>query len=193
MTEGGRPREFVEESVLDAALEVFWSQGYAGTTMTHLVKSAGIGRQSLYNAFGDRRAIFLRALDRYFAQQLSTFLEPLERDDATLADVRVVLLRLARQQARGERRGCLLLNSSMELGRDDREVRERTQRYMRRLRRSYQSTVERAGGADPRASAEALVAVTLGVHVMARAGASERAMADAVEGTLARLILDDGV
>jgi TetR/AcrR family transcriptional repressor of nem operon len=195
MSQGGRPREFAEEAVLDAAASLFWSQGYEATSMSDIVRATGLGRQSVYNAFGDKRAIFLRALDRYRDRALSAFLVQLEGDDVDLAQVRAALLRLARGQARGERRACLLLNSAMELGRDDDDVRTRTQDHMRRLRRAFQLAVERAQrrGAidtarDARAAAESLVAVTLGLHLMAKAGASERALCDAVEGGLRGLL-----
>jgi TetR/AcrR family transcriptional repressor of nem operon len=194
MARGGRPREFVEDAVLDEAADLFWSQGYEATSMADIASVTGLGRQSVYNAFGDKRGVFLKALDRYRDRVLSSFLVQLEGDAVTPADVRVALLRLARHQARGARRGCLLLNASVELGREDEAVRERTQGYMKRLRRAAQVAVERAqaGGAledrSPRACAESVVALVLGLHVMAQAGASERAMADAVEGTMFALL-----
>jgi TetR/AcrR family transcriptional repressor of nem operon len=61
----GRPKEFDRDAVLDRALEVFWDRGYDGTSMADLVESLGIGRQSLYDTFGDKRALYLLALDRY--------------------------------------------------------------------------------------------------------------------------------
>ena len=60
-----RPREFEEGVVLDAAMECFWNRGYEATSMRDLVDKTGITGASLYNAFGDKRAIYQRALDRY--------------------------------------------------------------------------------------------------------------------------------
>ena len=60
-----RPREFEEDAVLDAAMECFWNRGYEATSMRDLVEKTGITGASLYNAFGDKRALYERALDRY--------------------------------------------------------------------------------------------------------------------------------
>jgi TetR/AcrR family transcriptional repressor of nem operon len=68
----GRPKEFDREAVLDRALEVFWDRGYDGTSMSDLVDALGVGRQSLYDTFGDKRALYLLALDRYRAERGTT-------------------------------------------------------------------------------------------------------------------------
>ena len=70
----GRPRQFDEEQALERALELFSKQGYAATSMADLVEHTGVSKQSLYNTFGDKRSLFLAALDRYC-----------ERSDAGLA------------------------------------------------------------------------------------------------------------
>lgn len=60
-----RPREFDEAEVLDQAVEVFWSRGYEGTSISDLEAATGLGRQSLYNAFGGKKELFARAVERY--------------------------------------------------------------------------------------------------------------------------------
>src|SRR5260221_6856216 len=61
----GRPRQFDEKEALDAALHVFWAKGYDGATIDDLVEAMGIGRPSLYGAFGDKEALFARCLEHY--------------------------------------------------------------------------------------------------------------------------------
>src|ERR1700755_1312233 len=61
----GRPRSFDEDDALKKATQVFWSKGYDGVTIDDLVEGMGVGRPSLYAVFGDKRAIFLRALKAY--------------------------------------------------------------------------------------------------------------------------------
>src|ERR687895_845688 len=61
----GRPREFDQDEALDTALEVFWRQGYEGTSLGELTVAMGINRPSLYAAFGNKEALFRKALDRY--------------------------------------------------------------------------------------------------------------------------------
>ena len=63
-----RPREFDEEAVLDAAVQCFWANGYEGASVRELASSMGIAGASLYNAFGDKQALYQRALARYVEQ-----------------------------------------------------------------------------------------------------------------------------
>ncbi len=60
-----RPREFERDVVLDRAMQVFWSRGYEATSIQHLVDRMGIQRGSLYDTFGDKRALFFAAINRY--------------------------------------------------------------------------------------------------------------------------------
>jgi AcrR family transcriptional regulator len=61
----GRPRSFNEDEVLDAALRTFWLRGYEGTSIDDLTAATGLGRASLYGAFGDKEQMFRRAVERY--------------------------------------------------------------------------------------------------------------------------------
>ncbi len=61
----GRPRSFETDKALDRALQVFWRKGYEGASLSDLTKAMGINRPSLYAAFGDKEALFRKALDRY--------------------------------------------------------------------------------------------------------------------------------
>ena len=63
----GRPRGFDPDAVLDRVIPVFWARGYEGASMEDLTAAAGLARPSLYAAFGDKRGLFLAALDRYAA------------------------------------------------------------------------------------------------------------------------------
>src|ERR1700733_4425852 len=61
----GRPREFNVDKALDKALKVFWRKGYEGTSLPDLTRAMGINRPSLYAAFGNKEALFRKAIDRY--------------------------------------------------------------------------------------------------------------------------------
>lgn len=106
----GRPRSFDETGALEKATQVFWSKGYDGVTIDDLVEGMGVGRPSLYAIFGDKRAIFLRALKAYAerkgAAAAKALLEP-----QTLRDSIVGFLRYAVESAtqKGSARGCLMM------------------------------------------------------------------------------------
>ena len=106
----GRPRTFDEAGALEKATQVFWLKGYDGVTIDDLVEGMGVGRPSLYAVFGDKRAIFLRALKAYAerkgASAARALLSPLSLRDAIAA-----FLRYAVESAteRGSARGCLMM------------------------------------------------------------------------------------
>jgi AcrR family transcriptional regulator len=110
---------------LDQAVEVFWSKGYEATSITDLEEALGLGRQSIYNAFGGKRELFLQALDRY-AERSGTLRRKAYRSG--LNGIRDFLEETAEFLTTGpERRGCFLTRSLLEEGRT-RDVAQRCER-----------------------------------------------------------------
>jgi TetR/AcrR family transcriptional repressor of nem operon len=125
MTPAGRPREFDEDVALDAAMEAFWHHGYAGTSMANLEKATGLGKGSIYKAFGDKHALFLRALTRYLEQNMK-MAAPGFIGAATATEGVRRLMKWAQSQGvseDGARIGCMAVNTINELAQDDLEVR----------------------------------------------------------------------
>ena len=83
-----RPKSFDPDHALDRAMCAFWKKGYASTSISDLTKAMGINKFSLYSTFGDKRAVFLAALDRYSAQVVGTLLDTLENPESGLAEIR---------------------------------------------------------------------------------------------------------
>src|SRR5579872_2340516 len=106
----GRPRSFDEMGALEKATQVFWSKGYDGVTIDDLVEGMGVGRPSLYAIFGDKRAIFLRALKAYAERKGAAAAKALLAPE-TLRDSIVGFLRYAVESAtqKGSARGCLMI------------------------------------------------------------------------------------
>jgi TetR/AcrR family transcriptional repressor of nem operon len=114
-------RQFDEGVVLEAMMRVFWRQGFEATSIDDLVAASGVKRQSLYNAFGDKEAMFLRALDRYRETVAAPILAALGGDDPHAALQRYIALHIERMAEPGSPTGCLIAGSCTELGgRDDR-------------------------------------------------------------------------
>ena len=78
----GRRRSFNTEQALDSALRLFWRKGYEGTSLSDLTKAMGINRPSLYSAFGNKEALFRKALDRYAEGPAGYFSEALKKPTA---------------------------------------------------------------------------------------------------------------
>lgn len=105
----GRPRSFDETGAVDKAIQVFWSKGYDGVTIDDLVAGMGVGRPSLYAVFGDKRAIFLRALRAYAERKGASAARALFSPQG-LRDSIAGFLRynVERATEKGSARGCLL-------------------------------------------------------------------------------------
>lgn len=176
-----RPRKFDEDQVVHASRDVFWSQGYAGTSLDDLGEATGLGRGSLYNAFGDKQTIFLRSLDDY-CSETSDGLRAQLRDpemaayDRLIAHVETITASTA---ADTDRRGCLMAKSAAELSATEPEVTKRVKRTLDAWLRELTATISEAQregdldpGADPRAVASLLLAVLRGIEALRTGGAS---------------------
>lgn len=119
-----RPREFDIDTVLDHAIDAFWANGYEGTSMADLVEAMGLQKGSIYKAFGDKRALFIAALQRYLDRLFIKNKTMLAHDDPITAVDQWMrgIVELAKQD--GACLGCLALNSAIECGRDEPDIRE---------------------------------------------------------------------
>ena len=189
---GGRPRAFDEQTVLDRAMELFWRDGYAGTSLQALLDHMGISRQSLYNAFGDKKKLYLACLDRYVERRTNAMLAELEAPGAGFEAVRTFFERLASEKRRQSEppRTCLIGRSCVELSADDAAVRERVQQHMCRVydafRNALRTSVERGEveALEPDAVARHLTATLQGLGIMARSGVAPEDLDAAVRVAL---------
>ncbi|MGW7418965.1 TetR/AcrR family transcriptional regulator [Streptomyces sp. NPDC054813] len=109
----GRPRSFDRDEALEGAIAVFWEHGYEATSIALLTKTVGIGAASLYAAFGDKRALFLEALDRYLGTYGAFTARALAEETNARAAVERLLREAAAAYTRPDRpRGCLLINAA---------------------------------------------------------------------------------
>jgi TetR/AcrR family transcriptional regulator, transcriptional repressor for nem operon len=182
-----RPREFEEAAVLDAATDCFWRNGYEATSVRDLAAQMGITGTSLYNAFGDKRSLFRRALERYVERSMRARIARLESTlspkDAVRAFVTEIVERSLDDPAR---RGCLLVNSALEIAPHDprlgAEIADRLHEIESFFRRAV--TAAQADGTvprdrSPRDLARLLLGVILGIRVLARTNPS-RALLEGV-------------
>ena len=189
-----RPREFDAGQVLDRATELFWSKGYEETSMRDLEEGLGVGRQSLYSTFGDKRDLFLAALDRYAAQQAEG-VAPLLQPGAGLEEIRTYFNDLVKRTAcAGPRRSCMMLNSVVQFGQSDPEVARRYEANQEQLAAAFRYALsgaarkgELSASADVAALALFLVSQLYGLAVLSKSGASPATLARVVDTALAAL------
>jgi TetR/AcrR family transcriptional regulator, transcriptional repressor for nem operon len=172
----GRPRKFDEPAVLDAAMDCFWRAGYEATSVRDLAARMGISGTSLYNAFGDKRSLFCEVLRRYTNQSTR---ERIARCETTLPPkeaMRAFLGEIIERSVNGDRRGCLLVNTALEVAPHDRELGAEVAAYLGEIEAFFRRAVAAAqtdGSApsrhDPADLARLLLSVTLGLRVLARA------------------------
>jgi len=109
----GRTREFDEDAVLEQATRLFWHRGYDAVSIQDLESATGVGRGSLYHAFGDKEGVFLAVLDRYLATQGTPPFDHLDHPDVGEGIRRMFAAITARLRTPGNPRGCLLTNTSL--------------------------------------------------------------------------------
>lgn len=171
-----RPREFDEHAVLEAASAAFWTKGYEATTTRDLVKSTGLTQPSLYNAFGDKRGLYLRALEHYLEHTLRERIDRLERTASPAQGVTLFFHEiLERTLADPDKRGCMLVNSALETTSDDEAFREIVATefaevhaffYRRMVAAAESGEITPVVSADD--AATHLLATLIGVRVLAR-------------------------
>lgn len=152
-----RPREFDRDEALDRAMRVFWSRGYSATSTEDLLAAMEIGRQSLYNAFGDKRKLYLEALDRYQQHSISGHIERLTRGASALAGIKALLLGTIADNAGDRENGCMGVNSVGEFGATDAEVNAIRAAGAKRLKQPLLARIheaQRNGEIDPQMNAE---------------------------------------
>jgi TetR/AcrR family transcriptional repressor of nem operon len=172
-----RTREFSRDEVLHRAMERFWAQGYDAVSMRDLLDVMQIGRQSLYDTFGDKHSLFLACLERYADAARARVLAPLRAADGGLMAIERHFVEGARSMTDGPRRACFMANTTMELAPHDPAVAAITSAFAHELHAAFLVALDRAGAMgqvaidDPDAEAWRLVNATYGLGALSKAGA----------------------
>ena len=189
----GRPKAFDRDAVLEKALELFWEKGYAATGIGELTAHMGIGRQSLYDTFGDKQALYLEALALYKEKRLAQAREIFEAPGSPMGNLRAFFV-VWREEALCGTGGCMMVNTSTELGPVDDAAARIVERAMGRLETLTRDLLERArdaGELTPRASPRALARLIMtlanGMAAQSRLGLGEEEIDD-VLGAIGALI-----
>jgi TetR/AcrR family transcriptional repressor of nem operon len=118
----GRPREFDEEAALEAAMDAFWAKGFEATSMADLCTCTGLHKGSLYQAFGDKHALFMRSLQHYADTEFKESAAVALQQETPLGSIRALVRTVCSHLDAGK--GCLMINSMVELAPHDPAVKK---------------------------------------------------------------------
>ncbi|CAM3712964.1 TetR family transcriptional regulator [Bordetella sputigena] len=171
----GRPRQFDETQALDRALEYFWQHGYEAASVRDLADAMDLTGASLYNAFGDKPALYRRALEHYIDISVVDRIDRLKSRGPMKAIEGFFAEMIERSLRDPHRKGCMLVNAALESAPRDPELRERVADVLRRIESFFRRCV-RAGQRDGTITqsqsaadlARMLLGVQLGLRVLAR-------------------------
>jgi TetR/AcrR family transcriptional regulator, transcriptional repressor for nem operon len=189
-----RSREFDEGAVLDAAAECFWARGYEATSVRDLIERTGLTGASLYNAFGDKRALYRKALERYVSGSVlerirrCEALAPREAIDAFFSEI------VKRSLGDRQHKGCMLVNAAVDVAPHDPEFQRNVAAVLTRMEMFFLDRI-RAGQADKTITrsipaediARHLLGVLIGVRVLARVRPEQKLLRGVIAPALALL------
>jgi TetR/AcrR family transcriptional repressor of nem operon len=165
-----RPKEFDPDVALEKAMDLFHRQGYEATSMQDLVDEMGVGRGSLYETFGSKQQLFNACLARY-GLGLYGYISQLDGAENPLETIRTIVRETAEHQSTVSR-GCLMVNTTIELAAHDDVVRAAVGRAWDKIEKAFRVGLERARQAgdlsadkNPRALARFLVTTMHGISV----------------------------
>ncbi|MDR0241039.1 MAG: TetR/AcrR family transcriptional regulator [Burkholderia sp.] len=178
-----RPREFDRDDALERALRVFWEKGYAATSTDDLLSAMQIGRQSLYNAFGDKRKLYVEALERYQSESVSGHVARLTAPASALAGIEALLLGVIAVNATERGLGCMGVNAICEFGAADPELAGLREKAGAMLHRQVVARIREGQDAgeidrtlDAREAASFVLTTMQGIQLGARAGSKSQAL-----------------
>jgi AcrR family transcriptional regulator len=187
-------RQFDEDEMIANALDVFWRKGLHDATMQDLAAATGVQRGSLYNAYGDKEAIFLRAFDRYAEEFLDAAGTALAQGDAAAGFRNFFDMIIVNMTDGSPPRGCLTTRTALDAAISSTDVRQRVQGVLGRLEQLIGKAISAAPNkrstADANRLARVIVTFTRGLAVMERAGYSRKQLRESAATFIEAVIGD---
>lgn len=181
-----RPKSFDEQQVLEKAIDVFCRKGFDGTSIPELISELGICRQSLYNSFGDKQGLFLKALELYGNSEVQAKLDLLSAPGPPIENLRTMIRGWAALAATCPGEGCLTV-TAIVVSRDDPEALGTVEQQVDRLEHAFEANLLRAEAAGELKAnvnllriARSLTATCYGLGLLSRLPGSSPRIGDAV-------------
>ncbi|MEO0407934.1 MAG: TetR/AcrR family transcriptional regulator [Cyanobacteria bacterium P01_A01_bin.135] len=190
----GPNKQFDPEVALSKAMEVFWAKGYEAASLSELLKQMGIGKKSLYDTYGNKQALFLKALDHYANLQVKAIRDRLSAPGSPLANLKALLQDWQVHHAQPQSCGCMIGTNIADFSTDDEAVAKVMRAYLTRLEDVFCAAITRAQKAgevssaiEPRAIAQLLLCTTQGMALLGRVLEGEALLGGAVTSAIALL------
>ncbi|HEY9003365.1 MAG TPA: TetR/AcrR family transcriptional regulator [Mucilaginibacter sp.] len=190
-----RTKDFDEDEVLQKAMNIFWHKGYNGTSMQDLVDGLGISRSSMYDTFGDKHTLFIRALENYkkiATNEMKALVD--KAPSAKEAIRRMFEYTIAELVSDKQHKGCFLVNAGVEMAPHDTEVNKmlcendrQLEKYFNEAIKKGQASGEISNEKDSHALAQFILNSIKGIRVTAKSGADKKIFRDIVEVTMSAL------
>jgi AcrR family transcriptional regulator len=178
-----RPREFDQERALHRAISIFSQKGLAATSTDDLMRAMDVGRQSMYDTFGHKRALFLKALEVYVTEKVRSINVEFQTPGSPLASIRRALVHFAERRDLSSTDGCMSINAICEFGMRDEDVTRITRSAARIQRHTLMDALRRAqmeGELDAQTDLESLAdffeSTLAGIRIAAKAGKTRPAL-----------------
>ena len=189
-----RPPEFDRQQALEAALKLFWSQGYTATSLSQLLDAMAIGRSSFYAAFLDKRSLFVEVLELFARRTERLLLDEWDKSESLTAIPRFFEITLFEVPARRASRGCLMVNTILELADVDAELSQLAASHLASIEAAFSRCFAEAAAAGhyqsdqtPEELAEIVMLVNQGIRVASRKGADRPALRRSIDNSMALL------
>ncbi len=187
----GRTKQFDREEVLSIARNEFWRKGYESTGLTDLLDSMGIARQSLYRTFGDKRKLFVEALNQYNDEVCAQRFAILEGPGSGLGNIKELFRHLGNLDPKDFQRGCMLANTIAEHGFRDKEIAELCKKHLTKIEDAFCVAIRRGQEeceirADLEAETLARIVVTMvqGAALLAKLPENEQMLKEVMKGVV---------
>lgn len=190
----GPQKQFDTEVALTKAMEVFWAHGYEAASLSQLLKQMGIGKKSLYDTYGNKRSLFLLALEHYVQRTIRDMRLCLLADGSPLANLKQLLLEWQQMHSQPGSCGCMLGTNIADFNTDDQAIAKIMQGYLQQVEDVFCTALTRAqaagevsSGLNTRNLARLLLCTTQGMALLGRVMEDDTMLEGAVQAALSLL------
>ena len=182
----GRPREFDETEMLRKIMRLFWRGGYEGVSLSEIMTETGLKKGSLYAAYGDKRAMYLKALAQYEDDVVASAAKFLmDQEIPALERISAFLSAPLNGPEQGDRSGCFLCNASADQADLNDDAQAQVSRGFERLRQGLRVSLQQLrpdlSDAKINAKAQTLLSLYIGLRILVRSGADVSQLRESVE------------